>query len=358
MINLSLIIASFISVFTCAGVASYAFIKNPRNQAIVAWGILSIFVGFLSLGWGMIIATNDIIQVNLWLKICFLGGFFIPSAYLYFIHIFLAIKNKKLIISSYLVSLIFLILFLKGLTVSLRFDPILGFIWWKAKFLYNLYVLHLMFAALYGGYLLYRELMKNQGMRRKQILYLLAASVLGFAGGITVFLPVYGVPIIPFGIYLFPLYPLVVAYAIVKFRLMDISFVIRKSLVYTMVVGLFTGMYISSILFIGLFLQRITGGTYFALTFFMMIVFALVFQPLKDLVQTQIDKQFFKEKYDYQKTLKELSHAAASIIDLNILLKLVTKTIVERINISRTSIYMLDSKSSAFVLKKDYIRKI
>jgi signal transduction histidine kinase len=357
MLSESLILAAFLSVFTCAGVAFYVLVKNPRNQVIVTWGILNISVGFLSFGWGMIIASHDLLQANYWLNICFLGGFLVPSAYLHFVYAFLVKKDHKLIDISYLVSIAFFILFLKGFTVYLKFDPALGFIWWKAKVLYDLYVLHLMFAAVYGGYLLYRELKKTQGVRKGQIFYLLVASILGFAGGVTVFLPAYNVPIIPFGIYPFFLYPLVIAYAIIKYRMMDISFVIRKSLVYTLVIGFFTGIYISAIFFIGQFLQKLTGGTYFTLTLLMIIVFALVFQPLKDLVQTQIDRRFFKSKYDYQKTLKELSHASASIIDLDVLLKLVARTIVERIKIDRTSIYVLDGNSLVFALKEGHLQK-
>ena len=299
----------------------------------------------------MIIASRSLRDADLWLKVCFIGGFFVPSAYLHFVYAFLSRKDHKLVAMSYLVSIVSIILFLEGFTVYLGFDQTLGFIWWRAKILYDLFILHLMSSAVYGGFLLYKELKKTQGARKGQIYYLLVASILGFAGGVTVFLPAYDIPLVPFGIYPFFFYPLVVAYAIIKYRLMDISFVIRKSLVYTMVIGLFTGMYISVIFFLGQFLQRLTGGAYFTLIFIIVIIFALILQPLKEFVQTYIDRWFFKSKYDYQKTLKELSHASASIINLDVLLKLVTRTVVERLNIDSTSIYVLENGSSVFALK-------
>lgn len=356
MIIQSLIFTAFLGFFTSSAVAIYALIMNPRNHVNRSWARLSLFVGLMSCGWGMIIASHSLPEADLWLKVCFIGGFFVPSAYLDFTYNFLDIRDRRLIISSYLLSFIFLLVYLSGHTVDLIYNQVLGFYYWKARFFYDFYALHLTCAAVFGVYLLYKGVAANSGIKKAQTIYVFIASILAFPCGITALLPAY-LPVIPFGFYPFFLYPLFIAYAMIKYRLMDVAIVIRKSLVYTLVIGLFTGMYISALFFIGQFLQRLTGGTYLVLTFLMIIVFALVFQPLKDLLQIQIDKRFFREKYDYQKTLKELSHAAASVIDLDALLKLVTKTIVERINIGGTSIYVLDDSSSAFALKEEHLQK-
>ena len=146
-------------------------------------------------------------------------------------------------------------------------------------------------------------------------------------------------------------------YAIFKTHILDITFLIRKGLVYSLVIGLFTGIYISAIFLFGQFLQDLAGGTYLFLILLSIIIFAIAFQPLRDHVQIQIDRLFFKEKYNYQKILRELSHASASIIDLNILLKLISKTIVDRININGTSIYTVNKDGLIFELKESYIRE-
>lgn len=357
MINQSLIIASFINFFTCSAVAFYAFVKNPYSRVNRTWGILSFFVGIMCIGWGMIIASNNLTQANFWLKVCFLGGFFIPSAFLDFVYTFLSIDKRGLIKFSYLISAIFFILYLLGYTVNLDYNPVLGFYWWKARFLYHLYAIHLILAVTYGVYLLYKKLLISQGVKKSQVLYVLLASFLGFSSGSTALLPAYNTSIIPFGLYPFFLYPLIIAYAMVKYRLMDISIVIRKGLVYSITIGFFTGIYISAIFLFGQFLQGLTGEAYLFLILLSIIVFAIAFQPLKNHIQTQIDRLFFKDKYNYYKTLKELSFASASIIDLNALLRLISKTIVERIKIDKISIYTLDRDSMTFSLKESYIKE-
>jgi hypothetical protein len=342
------------AVFICTAVALYAFVNNPKNKINITWGILSLFVGLLSFGWGMIIASNDLGQANFWLKITFLGGFFIPSAFLDFVYRSLLIKRRELIATSYLVSIALFIIYLFGFVAYIKFDPVLGFFWWKGKFLYNFYVFHLLLAATYGEYLLYKELLKSYGVRKAQILYLVAATLIGFFGGATVFLPAYDVPIIPFGVYLFPLYPVVVMYAIVKYRLMDISFVIRKGLVYSLTLGIFTGVYISGIFFFGQVLRGLTIGASWLLPLVAIITFSVLFQPLNNYIQARIDRLFFKEKYNYQKTLKELSQAAAALADIDNLLHKISRTIVDRIKIDQCSIYCYDRANLAFRPKEAY----
>ena len=59
-----------------------------------------------------------------------------------------------------------------------------------------------------------------------------AASIIGFVGGSTTFLPVLNINIYPFGTLFVSLNALIISYSIVKHRLMDIEFVIRKGVMY------------------------------------------------------------------------------------------------------------------------------
>jgi hypothetical protein len=62
--------------------------------------------------------------------------------------------------------------------------------------------------------------------KRLQYIYMLLATTFGFFGGSTAFLPVFGVNIYPFGMYFVVLYPMLMTYAIVKHKLLDIEVII------------------------------------------------------------------------------------------------------------------------------------
>ena len=302
--------------------------------------------------------STNILTAFFWAKMSyvFLSMFF--PTFFSFILDFVELKQKKLMIANlWLLGFFFLILviftpyFLN--TVEPSTDPFFPFQLITAP-AYIIYAFLFLIGIICSFFLLANSRSKSTSFKQNQIFYLILAIILGgtlaLLGMILIFLRLnvriaHITPYIGGSIYI-----LLVSYAILKHRLMDISFVIRKGLVYTLIIGLFTGLYLSSIFILGNLLQGITGRTYAFISILSIIFFAVAFQPLKNHIQTQIDKKFFKGKYNYQKTLRELSHASTSIIDLDELLKLVSKTIVERLNIEQTSIYTLDEKGAAYKL--------
>jgi signal transduction histidine kinase len=222
-----------------------------------------------------------------------------------------------------MLSIILFLVYLSGAFAFAAYIPELGIFWWKAKPIYHIYVMHLFAAAIYGEMLLYRAYKISSGIKKNQILYLFWASALGFACGATGFLPIY-FPILPLGFLLFYVYPLIILYAMVRYRLMDVRIIIRKGLAYSISIAIFTALYLIFILFLGQLLQTRVGYDPFIVGGVFIFVFAFAFQPLKDRIQDFIDNRFYKSKYSYQNMLKHLSQYAVSVIELDKLLKLVS----------------------------------
>jgi signal transduction histidine kinase len=84
----------------------------------------------------------------------------------------------------------------------------------------------------------------------------------------------------------------------------------------------------------------------------LIVIFAISFQPLRDKIQEFIDKVFFRGKYDYQKTLKELSLVARSIAGLDELLDKVLTAIVSVIKLNNASVYVLDKRGGKYFARK------
>ncbi|MFH1710340.1 MAG: hypothetical protein ABH860_04625, partial [bacterium] len=144
------------------------------------------------------------------------------------------------------------------------------------------------------------------------------------------------------------------AYAILRHHLMDIEFVIKRSFVYSILVALIVGLY-SLIIFISqVFFGNIIGFRWL-LALIGAALIAIGFKPLETAFTNFTDKYFFKGKYDYQKTLKELSRAARSIFEVDELLNKVIMSIVETIKTKNVFIYVLDKKSSQFLLRRSVI---
>ncbi|HUT21042.1 MAG TPA: GAF domain-containing protein [Anaerolineae bacterium] len=143
---------------------------------------------------------------------------------------------------------------------------------------------------------------------------------------------------------------LLIAYAILRHRLLDVSLVIRKGLLYsipTVIIGA------SYFLFISLafrVFQAVARPQLLLFSLAVAIASAIVAQPLRDKAQQWIDRWFFREKYDAGVMLQTVSRAAASELDLDRLTSMILDEVVATMHVVRASILLKRERSGAFRL--------
>jgi len=121
------------------------------------------------------------------------------------------------------------------------------------------------------------------------------------------------------------LIPLSFAYAIVKYRLMDVEILFKRGVVYTLATAVVIGLYLAIFLTGTHYLVADPHSTIIALLATMVVV--LAFTPVKTKIQVAIDRMFYKDRYDYRRAVLRLSR------DLNADLELAgpARVLVERI---------------------------
>lgn len=154
--------------------------------------------------------------------------------------------------------------------------------------------------------------------------------------------PEYFAPII-----LIAIVPLIFAYSIFKYQLMDVSVVIRNTIVYgaatvTVAAIYFFVIYIaghSISTFLGVENQGIIAGVFF-------IIFAIVFQSTKDKFQDFLTKRFYPEQFASQQVLIDLSNELSIVAGLDNILTLMKKTFVEALKINIFGILVRDKEGN------------
>ncbi len=179
-------------------------------------------------------------------------------------------------------------------------------------------------------------------------------SVLGYLGGGTNFLLVYGfeVPFItPVANYAVLAYALAVSYIILRYRFLDIQVVLKRTLVFAGLLG-----FVFSVFSAATFLVREILGVYFgasnvlsyAISIFLIV---LGYDPIRNLLVDITDRYLFQKKYDYQKLLKDASRGIARIESLHHLFGLVIHFITMRMRVRNAAILTRQQNETRFNLE-------
>jgi signal transduction histidine kinase len=228
----------------------------------------------------------------------------------HFVCVFLGQDNRKSILVHYALGVLFLAAypshfffkrmdFVWGSLFFMRSGPLhyVFFLWWMGLVVYSHYLLLLAYRCV-------------SSVKRDQIKYFFVATAGGYTGGSLCYLPAFGIDLYPWGNFTVFLYPIIMSYAILKHHLMDINFVIRKTLVYSLLSAAMAAVYVGTINA----LAYLIGGSHGTASAFpsalAAIVITLLFNPARMRIQWFVDHYFFREALD-QAILREATSGFA-----------------------------------------------
>ncbi|MGH9559196.1 MAG: ATP-binding protein, partial [Bryobacteraceae bacterium] len=141
-----------------------------------------------------------------------------------------------------------------------------------------------------------------------------------------------------------PLIPLTWAYAILRYRLMDVDVIFQEGYVYTLatlaVLGIFYGL-IFSVSKAG----DLSGTAMVAL----ILIAAFVFQPIRNWIQEQLDRYYFyKDRYDYRRTLIEFARELGSPTDLEDMLESVADRLIRTLGTRHVAFFAWNAAQEKF----------
>src|SRR4029077_10170626 len=121
------------------------------------------------------------------------------------------------------------------------------------------------------------------------------------------------------------LIPLSLAYAIVRYRLMDVDILFRRGYAYTLatlcVLAAFYGIIFSLASIVQKNFQDL-GNTGLITV---MLVAAFLFQPVRNWIQERLARYFYRDRYDYRQTLVEFARELSSETNLDEMLSAVAE---------------------------------
>jgi signal transduction histidine kinase len=317
------------------------------SLSIAIWGFCRIWI----------LLAEDESEGLLWIRLTYVGMVFIPTLFIHFVSCLLDTKeSRRWLIPSYLLSFIFLSIIPSRLLIHgvshkefpIKYVPEPGII-------YPFFMVFFFFLVIYGLYKLFISYRTSTGVKRNQMKYLLFGSLLGYAGGGANFLYSLGkemYPLNPYSTYAVPIYVVITAYAILKHRLMDINIIIKKTVIYGLLYSCVVGIFMGLVVFFGQWAiygsidKRVLWMSLLAL-----LIITFIIRPLDNFMANITDKYLFHKKYEYQKTLREISGKMTKIKELTKLLDLIVEIITKNVRVTNTSILLWDEGIGQFILR-------
>lgn len=225
-------LSGLVNGLTATALGIFVYLQAPRDPRHRIYGLYCFTISVWSYFYFAWQLTDSHELALLFVRHLMAGAILIPILYLHHTLTILDLAEDYRIVikAGYMLTGIFLLsdftpLFIAGVKPALFFRH-----WPQPGPMFHFYLAWFTAAVVYASYLIARAWHGATGIRRNQNLYLLAASVIGFGGGATNFPLWYGIPIPPDGTILVTVYTVIVAYAIVRYRLMDITVVMHKGI--------------------------------------------------------------------------------------------------------------------------------
>ncbi len=343
-------LSSLVSLLFCVLVVC----KNRNSRLNQAFSIFSFLFFIWLFSFALANYYQELSIKLLWFRIGYIGIIFMPVSFYAFVSYLTNRSPRNLsIVINFLIAIVFL--FLHIFRVSLVKD-LYEYSWgyypgtklmFHCVFLIFLMGLFNISIIRMAVYLFKNKLRDTQYMRVKYVMF---GTILGTLSTLD-FIGSYGVPFPPVGYLFMLLYPTVFSYAILKYRLMDITIAITRF-------GIFVGVYsiVLGIPFILAFgwksiLYDLAFDQWWLIPLISSTILAAIGPNIYLYFQKRAEDGLLQEQRQYQATLRQASLGMGRIKNLGKLLELIVHIVTRAVKIEHCDIYLKDAESRDFLLK-------
>ena len=143
--------------------------------------------------------------------------------------------------------------------------------------------------------------------------------------------------------------PVTWAYAVLRYRLMDVDVIFQQGYAYTLATLAVLGLFFTVLFSVGNFDELSPRAAVF-----LIVVAAFVFQPIRSWIQEQLDRYYFyKDRYDYRRTLVEFARELSSETELQSMLASVADRLIHTLSVRRVAFFLADEAAGSFRLEME-----
>jgi len=351
-------ITGLINALASVGLAVLVYYKGRKEKLHSVFALFCMSVAYWSIGYFFWHTAQTADEALIWTRSLMRGSIFISVFYLHFILIFVGLLNKKkiLLYLSYGQALFFLAMSFSPLYIShIREISIFKF-WPKPGILYAPFLAIWLLIVFYSIVLLFQYYQRSEGAVKMQTKYIIIATLIGYSGGSMNYFLYYDILIIPYLNFTVALYVLIIAYAILRYRLFGMKIILDKTLIYiTTFISTAIILYAVFLLLEDFFYQYPYLSSLLSV-----LIFSIIFNPFYRLSK-KLSTQVFYSGYNPYDNVNEIITKIKKSTDIYELLNNISAILKKTLGVTNTDlIILMDDEGYRFesINKRQYEKSV
>ncbi len=338
-IGVSIPFVAMVSYMTLLGLV---LSRGKKTRATQTFGLFLLLFGIWALGSMCWHLTASLV----WNRILVTGATLAPICFLYFVRAFLDLKGRFVAYLAAGAVPIVLVVTWSGLAVTGSYMEN-GIAHMRLGAGFAVLMTLTTAANIWSMIQLVRRYRaKSDSVSRYRVQYVMVGLGIWWIGAFTNSLPTIGN--YPIDIACSAVNAVLIAVAILKHQLLDITVVVRRGLAYSLLTASVAAVYLLSVFVLQALLQHLLGGQSYLSAALMAIGFAVLYEPVRRRSQSWIDRVFFRERVDMQAMIAEVSRTTAAILELDRLGDLILDSVVNSMAVTKAILYVGDRETGEF----------
>ena len=252
-------------------------------------------------------------------------------------------KRKMLILISYLISGILQVFNFTGHLASVT--PLYPFRYYiKPGSFYIIFIALFFIYILYALFEVFQRILKVPKFRKKRLICFFIGALTGLLIVSTIFLPVFKLSRLPYGVYIFPISIFITFCALIRYHLMNTYINDGQDTAYNFVVTCFTIIYVGIVFVVEQVMRSLMEQPSPATRFFVGFTISVTFIPVRNRIKKLINKFIFIEKkVEHYNALQYFSQNLIAILDLRQLVNIVMQKCRQLLKADKICLVLYDN---------------
>ncbi|RMH34621.1 MAG: hypothetical protein D6690_10215 [Nitrospirae bacterium] len=343
-------LSGLLNGLAATGLMALVYSRSPRDLRHWTFILFGLATAIWSYGYCAWHVSSDKEFALFYVRLLMAGAIFIPVTFLHHVVVLrdLLPDTRVILKACYAIGVCFLFTDLTPFFVA-DVRTTMSFPYWPVPGpLFHVFLIWWVGVVVYSHVLLGRAVFQEKGIRRQQFSHLLLGSSIGYAGGATNFPLWYGIELLPYGTICFTVYIALVAYALLRYHLLDFSIYVERGLSYLGVLFLISQPAFPILL---LAQQSIFGAISLRFSLVQAAVHLLTVAgayQLKVGTRGAIARTVMRGRELRFKTFSRFSSTVANSSDLDTVGQEIVHTFCEELHAKTAVLYLLDQENNQY----------